>query len=67
MKPKAQLVDIATKKDAQRKAEMAMTPSERVLHCLRLMDLAWSMNKDAFKPLEDGIEWIELTPREENG
>lgn len=64
---KAELFNIEDKKDAQRKAEMAMTPSERVLHCLRLMDLAWSINKNAFAPIEDEIEWIELSPGERHG
>jgi hypothetical protein len=58
---KAELFDIEEKKDNQRKAEMAMTPAERLLLCLDLIDLYNKMNPSApALPLEENIEWIDL-------
>lgn len=58
---KATVFDINKKKEDQVRAEMAMTPNERLLLCLDLMDLAVALrNGEALPPKEDNIEWIEL-------
>jgi hypothetical protein len=58
---KVELFNIEDKKNSQRKAEMAMTPSERLLLCLDLMDLHSKLHDPAQAlPDDDGINWIEL-------
>ena len=65
---KAELFNIEEKKDAQRKAEMAMTPSERLLLCLDLMDLHNTLHPNQpreYQPDVEDIQWIELHLRKE--
>jgi hypothetical protein len=64
----AELFDIENKKDDQRKSEMLLTPSARLLLCLDLMDLYFSLrqpDRDEL-PEDDEIKWIEL-PLKKNG
>jgi hypothetical protein len=59
---KAEIFDIEKKKQAQRQSEMMMSPSERLILCLNLMDLYRSLRPSdqiKFHPTEE-IQWIEL-------
>lgn len=59
---KAEFININEKKDSQRKAEMRMTPQQRIERVFQLMDLAIVMatkNKTASSH-KDHIPWIEL-------
>jgi hypothetical protein len=57
---KVELFDITQAKDDQRKAELALSPIERLYLCLDLMDLSASLYKNQPPVADDGIEWIEL-------
>jgi hypothetical protein len=62
---KAELFDIESKKEDQRRREMAMTSNERFLLCLDLIDLSIALSKDkTLVPYQnDSIDWIELKTR----
>ena len=58
---KAEIFDIETKKKDQIAAEMKMTPVERLLLCLNLMELSMALSPDKkLRPRPDDIQWIEL-------
>jgi len=55
------IFDFKEKKEEQGKREMAMTPEQRLILTLDLMDLSQALSKDKFlKQNEDNIQWIEL-------
>lgn len=62
---KVEIFKIEEKKQAQRASEMTMSPSERLLLCLDLMDLYPSIRQsDKIEFLQiDDIQWIELPYR----
>lgn len=58
---KAVVFNIEEKKDDQQRLEMAMTPDERLLLCLDLIDLSIALSKDkSLRSNDDQIQWIEL-------
>jgi hypothetical protein len=60
---KAELFNIETKKDDQRKAEMAMTPAQRLLLCLDLMDMHIMVKQNSYPETpeaDENIRWINL-------
>jgi hypothetical protein len=58
---KAVVFNIDEKKDDQQQLEMAMTPDERLLLCLDLIDLSIALSKDGpLRSNDDQIQWIEL-------
>jgi hypothetical protein len=58
---KAVIFDIDDKKKDQVAAEMLMTPNERLLLCLNLMELSLALSKDKrLVQNPDDIQWIEL-------
>jgi hypothetical protein len=60
--PKVEIFKIEEKKQAQRVSEMIMSPSERLLLCLDLMDLYSSIRQsDKIESRQiDNTHWIEL-------
>ena len=63
---KIEVFNINEKDDEQRKREMAMSPEQRLILTLDLMDLAVALSRDKFlKQNEDNIEWIELSMENE--
>lgn len=62
---RAELFDINAKKDVQRNEHMRMTPNERLMLTLDLMDLSRILSKEKCLPAnpDNGIEWIVLRPR----
>jgi hypothetical protein len=63
--PRVEMFKIEEKKQVQRASEMTMSPSERLLLCLDLMDLYASIRQPDKINLEqvDNIQWIELLHR----
>jgi hypothetical protein len=61
--PKVEIFKIEEKKHAQRVSETIMSPSERLLLCLDLMDLYSSIRQsDKIESQQiDNIHWIELS------
>lgn len=59
---KAEFININEKKDSQRKAEMRMTPQQRIERVFQLMDLAIVMatKNETASSHKDHIPWIEL-------
>lgn len=57
---KAELFDIDKAKVDQRHAEMLLTPQQRLLLCLDLMELNTAFSKRPFDPEDESIFWIEL-------
>jgi hypothetical protein len=62
---KAELFDINTSKIDQRNAEILLTPEQRIILCLDLMDLNASFSDRKETPSQDEIEWIELSFKHE--
>lgn len=58
---KAETFNINDKKTDQRKTELLMSPSERLILCLDLMDLHNALRpQQEAQPPADNIQWIEL-------
>ena len=62
---KAELFDINTAKTDQRKAEMLLTPEQRIILCLDLMELNASLSTKTLNETQDEIKWIELSFKHE--